>query len=69
MTTDMARYSDKEKRREYLNRYQRETARYRRSFVGLSFSLTKDADILDKLESVDNKTDYIRTLVRADINK
>lgn len=66
---DIDRYRDKEKRREYVNRYSREVMKDKRIFTGLYLSLSKDGDIIDKLNSVENKTDYIRTLVRADINK
>jgi len=66
---DIDRYRDKEKRREYVNRYSREVMKDKRIFTGLYLSLSKDSDIIDKLNSVENKTDYIRGLVRADINK
>ncbi len=66
---DIDRYRDKEKRREYVNRYSREVMKDKRIFTGLYLSLSKDSDIIEKLNSVENKTDYIRGLVRADINK
>lgn len=31
--------------------------------------LVEDADIISKLETVDNKTNYIKELIRADIAK
>ena len=34
----------------------------------LMFMFKSDADIIAKLESVPNKTDYVRQLIRADIN-
>lgn len=30
--------------------------------------LNQDADVIDKLKSVSSKTEYLRTLVRRDIN-
>lgn len=35
--------------------------------VLLRFSREQDADVLAKLDSVPNKTDYVRKLVRKDI--
>lgn len=35
----------------------------------LTWMLKSDADVLAKLDSVPNKTDYIRQLIRADIAK
>lgn len=35
----------------------------------LKFNLVKDADILAKLDAVDNKQLYIKNLIRADIGK
>lgn len=33
------------------------------------FTKSTDADILEKLESTENKQGYIKTLIRADIEK
>lgn len=35
--------------------------------VNVRFNLADDADVLQKLGSVSNKTDYLRRLIRADI--
>lgn len=35
--------------------------------ISLKFNLNTDIDILDKLESVANKTGYIKELIRKDI--
>lgn len=35
--------------------------------IALQFNVEADADILQKLEHVNNKVDYIRKLIRADI--
>ncbi len=37
--------------------------------ITFKFNLNTDADILEKLYSVKNKTGYIKTLIRADIQK
>lgn len=46
--------------------------RYQKSHqkvVSLRYSIENDSDILEKIASVPNKADYIRQLIRADINK
>lgn len=35
--------------------------------IKFKFNLDTDADILDKLDSVENKQGYIKALIRADI--
>lgn len=48
------------------------TARWKKEHtkqVKFNFNIDSEIDILEKLESVPNKTDYIRTLIRADIAK
>lgn len=37
--------------------------------IKFKFNLKTDADILQKLDSVDNKQGYIKDLIRADIAK
>ena len=37
--------------------------------VKMKLNLTTDADIIEKLSSVDNKQGYIKSLIRADIEK
>lgn len=37
--------------------------------ITLQFNKTNDADVLRKMDSVPNKTDYVRQLVREDIGK
>lgn len=48
-----------------IERWQRENV------VRITVKLNKhtDADILDKLETVESKQGYIKALIRADINK
>ena len=33
------------------------------------FNKEKDKDIIEKLDSLDNRTDYIRTLIRQDMER
>lgn len=35
--------------------------------IKFKFNLETDSDVLDKLDSVDNKQGYIKALIRADI--
>lgn len=37
--------------------------------IKLKLNRKRDADIIEKLESVDNKQGYIKGLIRADISK
>ena len=37
--------------------------------IKLAFNLTNDHDIIARLDNVDNKTDYVRRLIRTDIAK
>ena len=37
--------------------------------VTLKFNLRTDADIIEKLESVENRQGYIKELIRADMGK
>ena len=37
--------------------------------IGLKLNKKTDADILEKLEGVENKQGYIKDLIRADISK
>lgn len=37
-------------------------------YVGLKFNKNTDADIIQKLESVDNKQAYIKECIRADMD-
>lgn len=35
----------------------------------LKFHKVNDKEVIDKLDSVDNKTDYVRTLIKNDIKE
>lgn len=37
--------------------------------ISIRFNLKTDKKCIDKLESVENKTDYIRELIEKDLNK
>ncbi len=63
-------YNQTEQRKEYLKKRSREqVAATRGKQITLRFSLEADGDILEMLEKVDNKTDYIRKLIRDDMKK
>ncbi len=59
--------SSKEYQRNNATRIRRDLAKKRRNFM-LSFSLENDADVIERLEAKANVNDYIRTLVRNDLN-
>ncbi|MBQ9387132.1 MAG: hypothetical protein IJU01_00545 [Lachnospiraceae bacterium] len=48
---------------------QRKYAQKNTRHIGLIFNLNTDQDILAKLDSVENKTGYIKRLIRDDIMK
>ena len=54
-----------EKKRESKSEYY---ARTTKAFK-LQFRKEKDADVIEKLNSVPAKTDYVRNLIREDIKK
>lgn len=37
--------------------------------ITFKFNITNDADILEKLDSVENRQGYIKELIRKDMNK
>jgi hypothetical protein len=60
----MTKEDDKRKARTYLNN-KWDSNNTRR--ITCKFMLKSDADILKQLDKQDNKTDYIRRLIRADL--
>lgn len=56
-------YNDKVNKRDQA--WKRENA----TRINVTFFNATDADVIEKLKSVPNKVDYIRQLIRADINK
>jgi len=52
-----------DKAQQYANEYNKTKMKS----YAFRFSYKEDQDIIDFLESIDNKTDYIRRLIRADI--
>lgn len=47
----------------YIKKYQKKTY----ANVSIKLRLDTDTDVLEKLESVPNKSDYIKLLIRTDI--
>lgn len=62
MAKDKRSYND---RKEYFSSYY--SSNYKQ--IKISLSPVTEADILEKLDSVDNKRQYIISLIRADISK
>ena len=58
-------YKTYRKTRDYQNAYKKEHYK----MVTFKFNKQNDADIIEKIDSVENKLDYIRELVRADIKR
>lgn len=54
-----------DKKLEYLAKYEKEKTRS----IHLKFNLLTDADILDWLDTRDNKQGYIKELIRQDKNR
>ena len=52
-----------EKNNKYIQEFMKEKCKR----VVLSFSKENDADVLDRLDRQQNKTEYIRQLIRSDI--
>ena len=56
-----------------MKKYQlKATAKYQKAnmtMVTLKFHNKSDLDVINKLQSVENKTDYIRQLILKDIGK
>lgn len=46
-----------------------DTIEEKKVYEVLHFLSKSDSDIIQKLNNVDNKTDYIQELIRKDINK
>lgn len=55
------------KRSEALKQAQERYTAKRIKTVGLRFNIENDADVLSKLATVDNMTDYVRRLIRKDM--
>ena len=57
-------------KRQYAKNQAKAQAEWRKAnlkAISIRFDISDDADILQKLGSVPNKTDYLRKLIRADI--
>ena len=72
-TEEEKRQRKNERQREYAKRTgyaaQSKYNKERSKSVNIRLFLPQDADILDKLESVESKAGYIKELIRADIKK
>ena len=53
------------KKMDYINRYNRE----KQTPIAFRFNHKTDKDILEFLDKIDNKTKYIKELIRADMKK
>lgn len=71
-TEEEARERKNARQREYAKKtgYSAQQNYMKNNTKAYSFRFTKstDSDIIEKLESVDNKVGYIKQLIRADIN-
>ena len=54
---------------ESVKRYQDKFDKAHCTYVSMKLYDNTDADILEKLDSVDNKQGYLKQLIRADISK
>ena len=57
------------KKKEYILEKKSEWAKSKTRCINVRFNKEADADVLARFDEVDNKADYIRKLVRADIEK
>lgn len=63
------KYNTEHQRRLAISKQVNEYQKRATTLVALRFNNTKDKDILDKLDSVDNKVGYVKKLIRDDIEK
>lgn len=61
----MPRRKHSQKRLTYLTEWERANIKQ----VKLAFNKERDNDIIEKLKEVPNNTEYVRKLIRADIEK
>lgn len=54
---------------EALSRAQKKYVKEKTKSFSIRFNVDYDEDVIEKLESVKNKQEYIRRLVRADIRR
>lgn len=67
---DFKNMSTKEKKTGF-NKAEYDKAFHKKNYTCIAFNLrnVEDSDVLEKIKSVSNKAEYIRTLVRNDISK
>lgn len=76
LTPEEARLRKNERQREYAKRTgYAANKRYAESnpaksvTIGFRLQHPKDDDVIERIQSIENKSDYLRRLVRMDINK
>lgn len=57
------------KKEKYIAKRQNNWKREHNRMISIRYNIEKDKDILEKLDSVPNKADYIRQLIKEDITK
>lgn len=62
-------YKTKRQQTKAQTRWTSEWGKEHSKIINVRFNAETDKDILDKLDAVGNKTDYIRQLIREDIKK
>ena len=65
----MTKYATEHQRKIAISKQVNEYQKRSTTCIALRFHNINDRDILNKLDSVDNKVGYIKKLVRDDINK
>ena len=63
------KYKSKEESRLAREKAKNEWKKEHTRCINVRYNVHKDKEILDKLDSVDNKADYIRVLVKKDIGE
>lgn len=62
-----AKYETDEERKAAIRKRENEYKKRSMRLVSIRFHKASDADVLARLDSVPNKADYVRTLIRKDI--
>lgn len=60
---------DAEDKRNYMRGYMKKYKPYKYKYVEVILRMGKDDDLNDYLESLDNKSAYIRSLIRKDMEE
>lgn len=62
------RHKKTPERAKYMNDYMKDWKKANTYGIGINFSKTLDADIIKMLQSVPSKIDYLRRLIRDDMD-